>query len=78
MIVVRVRPSAIAVACALRFGPEPCRLMGIQTRFPDLGHPMPEKVGFLRYPGEAILGDAEPAATSSTSNHLNDRSIENG
>lgn len=39
MIVVRVRPSVIAVACALQFGPEPCRLMGIQTRFPDVGYP---------------------------------------
>ena len=69
MIVVRVRPSVIAVACALQFGPEPCRLVGIQTRFPDVGYPTSEKVGFLRYPGEPILGDAEPVAAGPTSDH---------
>jgi len=69
MIVVRVRPSVIAVASALQVGPEPCRLIGIQTRFPDVGYPTSEKVGFLRYPGELILGDAEPVAASPTSDH---------
>lgn len=69
MIVVRVRPSVIAVACAIQFGPVPCRLMGVQTRFPDVGYPTSEKVGFLRYPGEATLGDAEPVAAGPTSDH---------
>lgn len=69
MIRVRIRPSVIAVACALEYGPQPCRLIGLITRFPDVGSPTHEKVGFLRYPGEAIHGDAEPVAPGPTSHH---------
>ena len=69
MILARVRPSVVAVSCALQFGPQPCRLMAIETRFPDVGSPTSEKIGFLRYSGEAILGDAEPVAAGPTPDH---------
>lgn len=63
----RIRPAALAVSCALEFGPRPFRLIGLQTHFPDIGRPVPEKVGFLRYPGESIVGDAEPVAAGPAS-----------
>lgn len=69
MIVARVRPSVMAVFCALEFGPQPCRLMGVRVRFPDIGQPVTEQVGFLRYRGEPVLGDAEPVAPGPTSDH---------
>ena len=75
---VRQRLVHVAVQCVFRFGKTPCRVMGVQTFFPDIGVPVTEKVGYLRYPGEPFLGDVEPAATGPASGHLNDRSIENG
>lgn len=69
MIRARVRPSVVAVACAVQLGPVPCRLMAVQTLFPDVGQPVSEKIGFLRYSGESILGDAEPVAPGPTPDH---------
>lgn len=65
----RVRPSVIAVDLALQFGSQPFRLMGAEIRFPDIGRPVLEKVGFLRYQGEPCLGEAELVAPGPASDH---------
>lgn len=79
---VRVRSSVVAVKQALvgllEREVSPSRLMGAEVHFPDIGAPVVEKVGFLRYPGEVIEGDAEPVAADSTSDHSIDRSNEDG
>ena len=67
--VARMRPLSVAVALSIVVGPKPFRLMAIETRFPDIGDPVSERAGFLRYPGEPILGDAEPVAAGPTSDH---------
>lgn len=64
-----IRPVSLAVQSALLFGPVPHRLIRIRVRFPDIGSPMSEQVGLLRFPGEPTQGDAEPVAPGPTSNH---------
>lgn len=64
-----IRPVSLAVQSALQFGPVPHRLIRIRVRFPDIGAPVLEQVGLLRFPGEPIQGDAEPVTPGPTSNH---------
>lgn len=50
-----IRPVSLAVQSALQFGPVPHRLIRIRVRFPDIGAPVLEQVGLLRFPGEPAL-----------------------
>lgn len=49
--VTEIRPVSLAVQSALQFGPVPHRLIRIRVRFPDIGAPVLEQVGLLRFPG---------------------------
>lgn len=69
MVTVTLRRSSVAVAAALAFGSHPSRLMAMRVHFPDIGQPVPDSFGFLRYPGEPIQGDAEPVLPGPTSDH---------
>lgn len=62
MLVVNERRCGIAVRCALEFGAVPCRVMAFVWMFPDIGPPSVLKVGFLRYAGESVIGEAEQVA----------------
>lgn len=67
--IIRFRDSYVATLAAFEFGPVPQRVMAFRVRFPDIGGPVLEQVGFLRYPGESIQGEAEPVAAGSSSDH---------
>lgn len=67
--VATVRPASLAVRAAIQFGSRPFRLMAVRVRFPDIGSPVTEQAGFLRYGGEPVTGDTEPGATGSASDH---------
>lgn len=69
MLVVEVRRSVVAVGYALEFGARSVRVMALRVLFPDIGSPSVLGVGFLRYSGESILGEAESVGAVSASNH---------
>ena len=69
MLILLLHPAYVAVRSVLDFGVQRSRVIGIKTRFPDIGKPVPVEVGFLRYLGEPAVGDAESVAPGSTSNH---------
>lgn len=66
---VDVERMGLAVRNALEFGGVPCRVMGWRVMFPDIGEPVVVEVGFLRYPGEPIQGEAEQVAAWAASGH---------
>lgn len=62
-----MKPVAVAVRNAFEWRQD--RLMALEMRFPDIGSPMVERLGFLRYTGEPCIGDPELLAGSSESGH---------
>lgn len=68
-VTIRVKPVAVSVAAALSLGGQSSRLHAAQVHFPDIGLPVLDSVGYLRFAGEPVIGEAETVAPDSAPDH---------